>query len=541
MTRLPVASLLMLSIATFESAAQNGPSTMARADSAWKSGDRNRARVLYGEVLAMDSSASRAVFRLAQLARSNERALALYRRYIVLEPDDPWGYMAEGDLLARMGHIDEALNCYEGAHALAPGERDVAFGRARVLERAGRPHQAADELAGWTAAHPDDAEAWDLLGRAQMRAGRPRAAAQSFERAERLGVQGSSTRRAVARAATAPAITPEAVSLGDSDGNRTTRFGASVDAMAGDGIRFGVRAMHQAIQGDVDEVRGLDVEARLSATPSSLVRLNGSVGMMGFNGITVTVPDPAPVPGPGPGPGQGAGPGAGQNPPAPAPPQPPRRTTGWSAMVASTRVRLRAPDRGPSLDFRLDRAPVGFNPQLIQNHVERSEARTTLELPVSVLRLRMIGRYGRLTASTEGANTRTSVEGAVALPLGTWQPSLQYRRTGFARPSLAGYFAPRLAETVEAGAYLESGDDGLLTMSADLGGGMQRVTPHGAGTGAWSRVWRVWGQAALALGPGRFWFVEIEGYDAPFAIEGASTTGSWRFLSTTTGVRWSLR
>ena len=523
MTRLPVALLLVLATATSTLHAQATRATMTRADSAWTNGDRNRARTLYAEVLAMDSAASRAVFRLAQLEASEERALALYRRYIVLEPNDPWGHMAEGDLLARMGHIDEALVCYEGAHAIAPGERDVAIGRARLLERAGRAHEAADEVAGWTSTHPDDAEAWDVLGRAQMRAGRPRAAAQAFERAHRLGAPGAAGRRGAALAAAAPAITPEAVSLGDSDGNRTTRFGASVDVMAGDGLRLGVGAMRHAIRSDIDEVHGFDVGARLSATPSSLVRLNGSLGVVGYDGIIESVPLP------GQGPGQGP------------PTIPQRRTERWNAVAASARVRLRAPAHGPSLDFRLDRAPVGFNPQLVQNHVERAEARATIEFPLSVLRVRGIGRVGQLTASGEGANSRTSVEGALLLPLGTWQPSVQYRRAGFARPSLAGYFAPRLAETMEAGAYLESADDGLLTMSADVGAGMQRITPHGAAAGSWSHVWRVWGQAALALGPGRAWFVEIEAYDAPFSLEGAATDGSWRFLSFTSGLRWVIR
>ena len=130
----------------------------------------------------------------------------------------------------------------------------------------------------------------------------------------------------------------------------------------------------------------------------------------------------------------------------------------------------------------------------------------------------------------------------MVLPLGTrLQPSLQYRRSGFQHSSMAGYFAPRLAETVEAGAYLESGDDGSLTMSADVGAGAQRVTPHGGLAGAWSRVWRAWGQAALAIGSGRSWFLEVEAYDAPFALEGAATAGSWRFLSLTSGLRWAIR
>ena len=497
---------------------------MTRADSAWNSGDRTRARVLYAEILAVDSTASRAVFRLAQLDESDERALALYRRYIVLEPDDPWGHMAEGDLLARMGHIEEALVAYEGAHAIAPGERDVAIGRARLLERAGRPQEAAEEFAAWTNGHPDDAEAWDLLGRVQMRAGRPRAAARAFARAERLGARGAAGRRGAALAAAAPAVMPEAVSLGDSDGNRTTRFGGSIDFMATDGLRLGVGAMRHTIQSDVDAVRGIDLDARLSATPSSLVRLNGSLGLIRFDGLSENLPTP----------GQGSGQG---------PPVLPQRQTGrWSAMHAAARVRIRPPGDGPSLDLRLERAPVGFNPQLIENHVERSEARATIDVPLAMLRVRGVGRFGQLTASGEEANGRTSLEGALVFPLGTrLQPSLQYRRTGFARASLAGYFAPRLAETAEAGVYVESADDGVLAMSADVGAGMQRVTPHEAPAGAWSRVWRAWGQAVLAMGPGRSWFVEIEAYDASFALEGAATAGRWRFLSLSSGLRWVIR
>lgn len=535
MTRSSLMCLLLLCSATPAVHAQAGRATMARADSAWKSGDRNRARLLYAEVFALDSTASRAVFRLAQLDDSEEHALALYRRYIVLEPDDPWGHMAEGDLLARMGHTEEALIAYEGAHAIAPGERDVAIGRARLLERAGRAQQAVDEFSAWTTVHPDDAEAWDLLGRAQMRAGRPRAAALAFERADRLGVRGAAGRRGAAQAAAAPAVTPEAVSLGDSDGNRTTRFGGSIDIMASDGLRLGVGARRHAIQSDVDEVRGLDVEGRLSATPSSLVRLTASAGIIGFDGLSESVPMPSPGPGPAPPQAPGQAPGQGQ------PQLPPSQSSRWNALIASARVRLRAPGTGPSLDFRLERAPVGFNPQLIENRVERSEARATLEVPLAGLRLRGTGRFGHLSAAGEGTNGRTSLEGGLVLPLGTWQPSLQYRRTGFEHASLAGYFAPRRAETVEAGAYMESGGEGAWSLSADVGAGMQRVTPHGLPTGSWSRVWRAWGQTALALGTGRSWFVEVEAYDAPFALEGAAAAGSWRFLSLSSGLRWVIR
>ena len=126
-------ALLMLPVALL---AQEGPidlgRTMARADSAYAKRDRVQARQLYGEALTFDSRQSRAIFRLAQLDDSEERSLVLYRRYIVLEPGDPWGHMAAGDLLGRMGRSKEALLSYDAARALAPRERDVTIGRARL-------------------------------------------------------------------------------------------------------------------------------------------------------------------------------------------------------------------------------------------------------------------------------------------------------------------------------------------------------------------------------------------------------------------------
>jgi hypothetical protein len=481
-------------------------------------------------MFATDSTASRAVFRLAQLDNSEERALALYRRYIALEPDDPWGHMAEGDLLARMGRLAEALIAYDGAHAILPGERDVAVGRARLLDRAGRSQQAADELVAWTTSHSDDGEAWDLLGRIEMRAGRPRAAAAAFGHAEGLGFHGAGTRLDAARASAAPLVVPEAGSLGDSDGNRTTRYGGTVDVMVSDGVRVGAGVAQQKVSNDVEEVRGLGINARLSATPSSLVRVSGSAGMVRYAEEGVTA---SPGPGPGAGPGQGPGSGAGV---------PPMSAAGsWTTLQASLRLRVRSA-AGSSVDFRIERAPLGFTPQLIENRVQRSEARATVEVPLAGFRFRGQARVGRFDAASESANSRTTLEGALVLPLGSrWHPSVQYRRTGFARTSAAGYFAPRLAETIETGAYVELGEDGSLSFSMDVGGGVQRVMPHDAVMGSWSRVWRAWAQTALSIGPSRAWFVEVEAYDAPFALDGAGGSGAWRYLGLSSGLRWAVR
>src|SRR5688572_16774212 len=513
MTRHWVAVLLALtspSLVHAQSARRLPVATMARADSAWSRGDRAGARVLYAEILASDSAASRAVFRLAQLDESEERALALYRRYIALEPGDAWGHMAEGDLLGRLGRVDDAVVAYAGANAVAPDERDVFIGRARLLDRAGRSLQAADELGAWLTRHPDDGEAWDLLGRARMRGGRPRVATDAFARAAKLGVRGAEGRLRSANAAAAPVVTPEWASLGDSDGNRTTRFGGTIDVAPVDGLRLGAGLRQEAIESDIEHVRGTSMLVRVAAVASPGVTFNAEAGAVRYGGSR-------------------------------AEHGPPNESDSWATLQAGARLRARMQARGPAMDLRIERTALGFNPDLVSNQVTRTEVRAVIDVPVGVLRARGAGRFGRMAAAGESPNGRVSLEGALLMPLGGVLPSVLYRVSGFDRPSTAGYFAPRRVETMETGAYLEAGEDGPLSLAADLGGGLQRITEHGAPAGSWTRVWRAWAQGAVALGPSRSWSIEVEAYDSPFALEGASAAGSWRFLSVSTGLRWSLR
>ncbi len=505
-----------ISLLAVPAGAQSGAPTalgaiLKRADSAWEQGDVAQARGLYAAVLSRDSTQSRAIFRLAQLDASESHALALYRRYIALEPGDAWGHMAEGDLLARMGRWAEALIAYESARAVSPGERDIAIGISRVLERAGRAPDGVEELVAWTVTHPDDGEAWDFLGRMRMRADRPRAAIPAFQRAARLGVRGASNRLHAALAAAGPSVSPDAASMGDSDGNRTHRLGGAVDFMVADGVRLGVGAQRHVISDDLDEVRGSHAFVRAGAGPMPGVTVTAQGGLARF--------DASP------------------------------RGAGWSMVQSGLRLRARTSGNGPSADLRIERAPVGFSPQLVANRVSRSETRLVVELPVAAVRLRGSGRVAQFEAPGEPRNGRTGVEGAVVLPLGGGrvQPALQYRLVGFDRASAAGYFAPRRAETAEGGLYFDLGDDGPLSIAADIGAGVQRVAEHhadgppsSAAVGPWSRILRAWGQASLALGPSRSWVVELEAYDAPFALEGA-TAGSWRFISISSGLRRALR
>jgi hypothetical protein len=478
---------------------------LERADSAYATGDRDRARALYAEALARDASLSRAVFRLAQLEPWKQRALELYRRYEVLQPRDAWGFMAEGDVLGALGSHDQALAAYARAATLAPGERDVVVGRARLYERAGQPGAAAEELERWTARHANDGEAWDLLGRSALRTGHPRAAERAFARARASGgVRGAEEREGYARSLAAPMVEPIASYQRDSDGNRASRLGGFADVMAADGVRLGAGAERLTTGDGLLESSGVNAYGRLVVRASPGVRFDLQAG-------AVRLASPTP--------------GGAE----------------WTTPQGDLRLRLRAPLGGPSLELRAQRLALGTAPVLVANRVTRTEARATAEIPAGFLRLRASGRAGQMEATGEAANGRLGAEGAIVAPLGERvQLAAQYRWMGFQRASQAGYFAPRAAETVESGVYFELGGDGPVSLAADLGGGVQRVAVQGTNAGPWTRSLRAWGYGSVAMGPARALYAEVEAYDSPFAPEGVATSGAWRFVSVAVGVRWGL-
>jgi hypothetical protein len=390
------------------------------------------------------------------------------------------------------------------------------------------PRDAARELVAWTELHPDDGEAWDLLGRLYMRSRRPNAAAAAFSNASQQNHTGSESRLIAARAASSAAIAPEVSSTGDSDGNRTNRFGGVIDFMIADGTRLGIGMRRNVVGTDIEDVQGTGAEVRFAAAPADGMQLTLRGGATSF-----AIPTTNPIPQQ-PGPPQGGGPPFGTA---------PGGRESWTALEVDGRLRARRSMSGASVDGRVEHASFAYSPLLIANHATRTEARMTMEVPVSMVRLRGTSRFGMVRTADESANRRTGFEGAVLLPLGGGrvQPSVQYREAAYQHPTLAGYFAPRRAATAEAALYFETGDDGRLSMAADLGAGMQRVTPHGGGPGPWTRAWRAWTSASFALGPARAWYVEAEAYDAPFGLESAATAGTWRYLSLSSGVRWALR
>lgn len=220
---------------------------LGRADSAYTAGNARAAAQEYAAVLAADPWNSRATYRLAQLQRHDlPVALRLFRRYVELEPSDPWGYMAVADLLARTRRFGEALRYYDAALRLAPRERDAVVGHARTLVRARRAGAAVAAYKAWLAAHPTDLEAKREL--------------------------------AAARVTAAPAITPLVNGSRDSDGNTTLRLGGVAELGASGPTRLGARATREQIRDGVTTI-GLDeLTLRAASQPGGRLQIDAQGG-----------------------------------------------------------------------------------------------------------------------------------------------------------------------------------------------------------------------------------------------------------------------
>ena len=136
---------------------------LERADQAWQAEEYPAATVLYQVIVASDPPVpSVAIFRLATLRAWDNRfdeAVALYRRYMAMEPRDDDGRLALSRALAWKGDYSAALAIYDSVLVTNPANRDAVVGRAETLAWSGRFREALLGYEGWLAAHPSDRDA----------------------------------------------------------------------------------------------------------------------------------------------------------------------------------------------------------------------------------------------------------------------------------------------------------------------------------------------------------------------------------------------
>jgi hypothetical protein len=213
---------------------------------------------------------------------------------------------------------------------------------------------------------------------------------------------------------------------------------------------------------------------------------------------------------------------------------------GGATPMADLNVRVRAPGSRLQWDLRGRHDALVLSPVLIANWVRRSEIGTALALPAGPLLLKGAGRLGALR-SASSTNRRSLWAGGLSLPVGgTLEVSGQFQQVSYAQSTTLGYFAPRLAQVLEAGSYAEWEPAPRWAVALDLGAGIQRAARHGEPLGSWRSAFRLWALSSLALSPGRALVLEVEAYDAPLAAAAAATSEVWRWGSASLSLRWAL-
>jgi predicted Zn-dependent protease len=112
-----------------------------------------------------------AYYRLPDL----DRALAEIDRLLAEYPDDPYFHELKGQMLFENGRVEAAIEPYEEAVRLAPGEPLLEIGLGRALMEAGgegRNREAIGYLENAMQHEPTNAFGWRMLGIAQGREGR---------------------------------------------------------------------------------------------------------------------------------------------------------------------------------------------------------------------------------------------------------------------------------------------------------------------------------------------------------------------------------
>jgi hypothetical protein len=208
--------------------------------------------------------------------------------------------------------------------------------------------------------------------------------------------------------------------------------------------------------------------------------------------------------------------------------------------VATGRIRARgfALPGGLRAELRLQRTPLVATPHLLASPVVVEDAQGRLEASLpGPFRLRSVARFSKLSAATE-SNRRSDWGGGLVVPVrGGLDLSGQYQETRYARPTRAGYFAPRRVQAVEAAGYAEWAIR-TLEVAFDAGTGVQRVIKHDAAGEPWGPAFRFWSAAALPIHTGLALHLEAEGSNTR---AGETALGAeWWHYAVTLALRWKL-
>jgi Flp pilus assembly protein TadD len=500
------------------------------ADSLYAAGDAPAAEELYRAVLSAEANNTRALYMLAQLLMGSPRdAVSLLERYTALVPGDAWGFIALGTARGRAGNVSGALEAFTAAERVAPKERDVHIGRARMLAAARHTDAAIAIYLRWTLTHPKDAAAQRELAAQYRRAGRPGAAIAALERAQQTAPDERTGRQLAAlRAQTAPRVEPQATGSRDSDGISVTSAGGAAGIVVGEGIGLTIGGGLRRTSDGVQSTRLGEGRAAATWAPTATTRVDLEGGLLVTPADTTTTLVPAA--------NRGQGQGQGQLPTLVI-------AAGTTRLFPAGRLRYqwRDVDGRARLDLRATHTLLDASPLLVHNEVQRSEVGAEGELRLAgPIAVRGLGRMAAIRSTLDDNSRATYGARLVGRFPGGGEITLGGQQFMYAHASSTGYFAPQQARTLEVGAYREVEMESGVTFALDLGAGGQQVTEWGAPPSAWAPAFRGWASLGLPLAPGRELRFEAEAYDARIGSELATTGSRWRYGSGAVSLRWAF-
>ncbi|HUF28302.1 MAG TPA: tetratricopeptide repeat protein [Gemmatimonadaceae bacterium] len=424
------------------------------ADRAWTAQRHDEALAEYEEVVRRDSTASRALFRLATLLSwRNElsRSIRLLHEYARLEPGDDDARVALARTLAWSGHYDESMVTYDSVLARHPGHRDAVLGAAQTLAWSGRLTDAIGRHETWLRDNPDDADAWSALGRVCRWAGRPGAARRALRRAIEVspGHQEAIAELRWVEVELAPSLEPAITTTNDSDDSRSTLYVVETGIAMPWGARLRAGASHRVAE--LAAARGTATTARVvtSWTPAGgRWTLRGEAGATRLDGSEA--------------------------------PAAPSRTRAEPLIAA--RVSGRMAQR-MSLGIGASRAAFDETAPLIIAGISTTTFEGDAEL---ALHQRLaLGAGGSITRLSGGSvpNRRDAVTGVLrwTLPRRT-SVAAGVRTFGYERSAADGYFAPRRYLLAEGSMRAALGAELGWGLDADVGLGHQTITAFDGST-----------------------------------------------------------
>lgn len=547
---------------------------LSRADSLFRAGAHDAARVAYEEVLREAPNNSRAVFQLAILAswrNALDSALVLHRRYLVLEPSDLEGRVALARTMARMGDFRASVAQYDTVLAREADYRDAALGRGIALGWWGRFAEADAWYRAWIDTHPADTVAalerarvlsWAgsfdaalaiydrYAGSSDAAKGRARvltwrgdlvggeadwvALTRRYPRDPEVWVGLGQVRRWLGRPRASQEALRTALEIvpGYDDARQQLRWvdaelrpSAGLDVVVAedsDGNQMQSVAISGAIAPPIGRrilLTGLQRSARLGALETTVRGLRAGWGVQSSTGQV-----------------QLAGDLAVQQLDGEATPT--ALATERSIVSGSVRAATQLGTR-LSLGAGFQRAPFDEVAAAIRSGVvlQHWELDGSLRLPSRLFFGGAVGS-GTVQRGAQGDNDRWS--GSANL---RWQQSraasvaVRTRAFGHARTTTDGYFSPRRFQLTELALHFDRPRDLGWQWSGDVATGRQRLQVRGDAPVTTRGAWSAWASLGYRPRPGVEWFVRstIANVASPGTVLGDT---EYRYGSVSAGGRW---